>query len=137
MHVIRPEEIHNIPTYMACGIVIAKKSDIDIILKESDNVPWKRWAFKFPSKTTRLVRKPCTMPAHTKTEPHIPQNDLVQVRNIRHNVHFSYAVLEPFRHLDNGKPRLVSEKNSILLLSNTIYALTSCQNTTNIWTTGT
>ena len=86
---------------MACGIVMAKKSDIDIILKHLDNVPW---AFKFPSKTTRLVRKPCTVPAQTKTEPHIPQNDLVQVRNIGHNVHFSYGVLEPFRHLDNGKP---------------------------------
>ena len=41
--VICPEEIHNVPSCMACGIIMLKKSDICIILKQHDNMPCKNF----------------------------------------------------------------------------------------------
>ena len=35
-NVIRPEEIHSVPSCMACGIIMPKKIDIGIILKQWD-----------------------------------------------------------------------------------------------------
>ena len=98
---IHPEEIHSVPICMPCGIIILKKSDIGIILKQWDNVPRNNFitialGIQIPFDN---VRKPCAMPTQTKTEPP-PQNDLVQVRNSRHNVHFSYGIFEPCHHLD-------------------------------------
>ena len=42
-NVSRPEEIHIVPSCMACGIIMPKKSDIDIILKQWDYVPRKNF----------------------------------------------------------------------------------------------
>ena len=38
-NVIRPEDTHSVPGCMACGIIMLKKSNIVIILKQWDNVP--------------------------------------------------------------------------------------------------
>ena len=135
INVIRPEGIHSVPCCMACGIVILKKSDIGIILKQWDNVPRKRFIsvaldIKFPSITTILVRKPC--PPRPRQNPHPPKRSRSSTEQ-RHNVHSM-----------NRKPRLVREKNVIALLSkpalvctcpiNTNYAVTSHRNTNKIWT---
>jgi hypothetical protein len=39
MQFYSPWEIHNVPSCMACGIIMLKKSDIGIILKQWDNMP--------------------------------------------------------------------------------------------------
>ena len=65
---------------------------------------------------TRLLRKPCAMPAQTNIEPP-PQNDLVQVCKRQHNVHFSYGILEPCHHLDerSSSTRQRKERYSIVV----------------------
>ena len=42
-NVIPPEEIHSVPSCMACGIIMLKKSDIGIISKQWDNMPRKNF----------------------------------------------------------------------------------------------
>ena len=42
-NVIHPEEIHSVPSCMACGIIMLKKNDIGIILKQWDNMPCKNF----------------------------------------------------------------------------------------------
>ena len=42
-NVICPEEIHSVPSRMAHGIIMLKKSDIGIILKQWDNMPDKNF----------------------------------------------------------------------------------------------
>ena len=42
-NVIRPEEIHSVPSCMACGIIMLKNRDIGIILKQWDNVSRKNF----------------------------------------------------------------------------------------------
>ena len=129
-----------------------KKSDIGIILKQWDNVPHKHFisvalGIQIPFDNDEIsVKAMCnarsdqdrtlyTIYKHfTALKVCHIHNDLVQVRNSPHKVHFSHGILD---HLDNGKPRLVREKNAIPLLSkpalvcmcpiykNTIYAVTT------------
>ena len=92
-NVIRPEQIHSVPSCMTCGIIMLKKSDTGIILKQWEDVPRKNvtavvLVFKFPSITTRLVH---VMPAQIKTEGYRSSTQQWALRSI----------LEPYHHLDD------------------------------------
>ena len=103
-NVVRHEEIHSVPSCIACGIIMLKKSDIGIILKPWDNVPGKNFisvalGIQIPFDNDEISAKPCAMPAQTKTELRLPERSRSS-RQRQHNVHFYSGILEPCHHLD-------------------------------------
>ena len=97
------------PLLYTTDIIVLKKSDIGIILKQWDNVPRKNFTsvdftsvafgIQIPFDNDEISAKAMCNAGQTKTESP-PQNDLVQVRNSRRNAYFSYCILEPCHHLD-------------------------------------
>jgi hypothetical protein len=58
---------------MAYGIIMLKKSDFGIILKQWDNMPRKNFisvalGIQFPFENSHISGKPCALPTQTKTE---------------------------------------------------------------------
>ena len=103
--VIRAEEIHSVPSCMVRDIILVKKIDIGIILKQSDNVREfisVALGIQIPFDTDEISAKAmCNARPHQDRPPAPPPpNDLVQVCKSRHNVHFSYGIFDPCHHLD-------------------------------------
>ena len=65
----------------------------------------------------RLVRKPCAMPAQTKTEP--PPRKMISFKYTAVGITLISPMVNSNTTINsmNGKPRLVREKNAIPLLS--------------------
>ena len=81
-----------------------KKSDIGIILKQWSNVPRKKFMsvaldIQIPLNNDEISAKATCNARPDQDRTPNPQNDIVHVRNSRHNVHFSYGILEPCHHL--------------------------------------
>ena len=149
-NVMCPEEIHSVSSCKACGITILKKSDIGIILKQWDNVPRKyiisvALGIQISFDNNEISSK--AMCDADPEEDRTPTPKTISFKYTTFGITFISLTVysNPAISLMNGKPRLVREKNAIPLLSkpvlacmcliNTIYTVTSCQNTTNIWMT--
>ena len=148
-NVIRPEEIYSVPNCMACGIIMLKKwywHYFDTI----GYVPRKNFISVALGIHTPFDNDEISLKAMCNARP--DQDRTLNPKTIS----FNYATVgitfisptvcsNPAITSMNGKPRLLREKNAIQLLSkpalacmrpiNTIYAVTSLQNTTSISTT--
>ena len=132
---------------MACGIIMLKKSDIGIILKEWDNVPCKNFisvvlGIQIPFDNDEISAKAMCIARPDQDRSPTPKTisfkyATVCITFIDPAVYSNPAIISM-----NGKPRLVRGKNITPLLSkpglvctcliNTIYAVMSLLNTTNI-----
>ena len=104
---------------MACSIIMLKKSDIDIILKQWDNVPRKNFisvalGIEIPFNNVEISAK-AMCNARTDQDRTAPSK----------TISFTYAIVvkmfnSPSVYSNttmNGKPRLVREKKAIPLLT--------------------
>ena len=95
-HVIHPDEIHSVPSSMAGDIIMVKRSDIGISLRQWDNMPRKEFisvalGIQIPFNNDEIRAKAMCNSAQTNTKAPPPQRS--RSHNSRHNVHFSSGIL--------------------------------------------
>ena len=140
-NVFCPEEIHSVPSCMACGIIMLKMIDIGIILKQWNNVPGKNFlsvalGIQIPFDNDEISAK-----AICSTRPPQPISFMYATVGI--------AFTSPTRTLPLPQWMVsldLSEKRTLFHCCSSqrwwvrtqlkrFYAVTSRQNTTNIWNT--
>ena len=131
---------------MACDIIMLKKNYIGIILKQWDNVPRKNlisvFKISIPFDNDEISAKAICNARPDQDRTPTPKTISFKYATVGITFISPTVYSNPAITSMNGKPQLVGEKNDIPLLSkplvvctcpiNTIYAVTSRQNTTNI-----
>ena len=135
---------------MACGIIMLKDSDTGIILKQLDNVPRKNFisvalGIQIPFDNDEISVKAISNDRPDQNRIPIPKTISFKYAIVGKTFISPMAYSNPTITSMNGKPQLLRQKNAVPLLPkpalvctcpiNTIYAVTSRQNTTSIWTT--
>ena len=138
-NVIRPEEIHSVPSCMVYGI----------ILKQWDNVPRKNFisvafGIQIPFNNDGISAKAMCNARPEQNRTPTPKTISFKYATVGITFISPTVYSNPAITSETGKARLLREKNAIQWLSKsalvctcpvtTIYAVTSRQNTTNIWT---